>query len=54
LLINEAQEELAQLSASEPWAEHVTYVMQVPGIGLLAALTILGAIGDICRFPTPK
>ncbi len=53
-LVKEVEEELAQLSVSEPWTQHMTYVMQIPGIGLLTAMTILGAIGEISRFPTAK
>ena len=44
--------ELRRLSASELWAEQVPYLVQLPGIALLSAMTILGAIGDITRFPT--
>ncbi|NIN66899.1 MAG: hypothetical protein GTO63_19835, partial [Anaerolineae bacterium] len=38
-LVKEVEEELAQLSVSEPWTQHMTYVMQIPGIGLLTAMT---------------
>ena len=30
------------------------YLIQVPGIALLSAMTILGAVGDITRFATAK
>ena len=46
--------ELRRLSTSEHWAEHVPYLVQLPGIALLSAMTILGAIGDITRFPSSK
>jgi transposase len=46
--------ELRRLSTSEQWAEHVPYLVQLPGIALLSAMTILGAIGDITRFPSSK
>jgi transposase len=46
--------ELRTLSTSEPWAEQVPYLIQVPGIALLSAMTILGAVGDITRFATAK
>ena len=42
--------ELRRLSTSEEWAEQVPYLVQLPGIGLLTAMTILGAVGDITRF----
>jgi transposase len=44
--------ELRRLSTSELWAEQVAYLLQLPGIGLLTAMTILGAIGEITRFPS--
>jgi len=34
--------------------QRVPRLVQLPGIGLINALTILGAIGDIARFPSPK
>jgi transposase len=46
--------ELRRLSTSEHWAEHVPYLVQLPGIALLSAMTILGAVGDITRFPSAK
>ena len=30
------------------------YLVQLPGIALLSAMTILGAVGDITRFPSAK
>jgi transposase len=46
--------ELRRLSTSKAWAEQVPYLIQLPEIALLSAMTILGAIGDITRFPTAK
>lgn len=34
--------------------ERVPLLIQLPGIGLLSALTLLAAIGDIARFPTAR
>lgn len=45
---------LAQLSMCIPWSEDIPFLLQMPGIGLISAMTILSAIGDISRFPTPK
>jgi hypothetical protein len=53
-LIGEVETELAQASAGEHWADQVAFLVQLPGIGLLSAMTILSAIGDITRFPTSK
>jgi transposase len=52
--IEEIDAELRRLSTSKPWAEQVPYLVQLPGVGLLTAMTILGAIGDITRFATAK
>ena len=53
-LISEVETEVEQLSVTEPWAEQTPYLLQLPGIGLVTAMTILGAIGEIERFPTAK
>jgi transposase len=53
-LIAEVEAELQCLSLAEPWAQDVPYLLQLPGIGLLTAMTILSAIGPIDRFPTAK
>jgi len=53
-LIAEVEAELQRLSLAEPWAPDVPYLLQLPGIGLLTAMTILSAIGQIDRFPTAK
>jgi hypothetical protein len=34
--------------------ERLPRLVQLPGISLINALTILGAIGDIARFPSPR
>jgi len=53
-LIQEVEAEIQRLSLSEPWSEQVPYLLQLPGIGLLTAMTILSAIGQIERFSSPK
>jgi transposase len=53
-LIQEADAELARLSVSEPWADQVPFLIQLPGIGLITTMTVLSAIGDATRFPTAK
>jgi transposase len=52
--IEEVDTELRRLSVSEHWAEQTPYLVQLPGIGLLTAMTILGAIGDVTRFGASK
>jgi transposase len=52
--IEELDAELRRLSTSEQWAEQVPYLLQLPGIGLLTAMTVLSAIGDITRFGAAK
>jgi transposase len=52
--IEELDTELRRLSTSEQSAEQVAYLVQLPGIGLLTAMTILSPIGDITRFGAAK
>ena len=54
VLIAEVEEELSQLSKDAHWADQVPFLIQLPGISLLSAMTIPSAIGDITRFPTAK
>lgn len=46
--------ELHRLSTAEPWAAQVPYLLQLPGIGVVTAMTVLAAIGEITRFPGAK
>ncbi len=46
--------ELRRLSTSECWEKQVPYLVQLPGFGLITAMTVLAAIGEIERFPTAK
>jgi transposase len=50
----EIEQELGRLSLSEPWASQSAYLMQLSGIGVVITMTVLGAIGDIARFESPK
>lgn len=52
--IAEVEAELARLSVQEPWGELAPYLLQLPGVGLVTAMTVLAAVGDISRFSTPK
>lgn len=46
--------ELHALSTREPWQGQATFLVQLPGFGLLTAMTVLSAIGDITRFEHAK
>lgn len=50
-LISETEAAISELSISDAWQDAMTYMMQLPGIGLYTGMTILAAIGDIKRFP---
>jgi len=52
--IKDVNTSLAHLSVCIPWSEDVPFLLQMSGIGLISAMTILSAIGDIRRFPTSK
>ena len=53
-LIDETEDELKRLSTSPHWAPLVPFLLQITGVGLVSAMTILSAIGDIHRFPNAK
>jgi transposase len=53
-LIAEVEAQLGQLSTDEQWSKLVPFLLQLPGLGMLSAMTILAAIGDIARFPSAK
>lgn len=53
-LIEETSDELYRLSLSDPWREQLPWLIQLPGIGVLTAMVILSAVGDIQRFPSAK
>lgn len=52
--ISRIGEEVAKMSHQKPWAENMTYLMQLPGFGVITAMTVLAAIGEIERFGTAK
>jgi len=52
--ISETEEALTRASIAEPWVDDVPFLVQLPGIQLITAMTILSAIGEIGRFPTAK
>jgi transposase len=50
-LIEQVEQQLCLESVKEPWAAQVPYLVQQTGIGVLTAMILLSAIGDISRFP---
>jgi len=46
----EVDQELGRQSLGEMWGQQALRLMQLPGIGVVIAMTILSAIGDIHRF----
>jgi transposase len=43
-----------KLCHQRPWADEMPYLMQLPGFGVITAMTVLAAIGEIERFESPK
>ena len=52
--ISRIGKEVAKMSHQKPWAESMTYIMQLPGFGVITGMTVLAAIGEIQRFGTPQ
>lgn len=50
-LIEQVEQRLYLESFREPWKQHTPYLIQQTGIGVLTAMTLIAAIGDIQRFP---
>ena len=45
---------VAKMSHQKPWADNMTYLMQLPGFGVITGMTVLAAIGDVQRFESAK
>jgi transposase len=52
--ISRIGKEVAKMSHKNPWAQDMTYIMQLPGFGVITAMTILAAIGEVKRFESAK
>jgi transposase len=50
----EVETELLHLSTTEPWSAQVPFLVQLPGVGVLTAMVLLSAIGEIQRFAHAK
>jgi transposase len=46
--------EVAKMSHQKPWAQSRTYLMQLPGFGVITGMTVLAAIGEIQRFESAR
>ena len=46
--------EVKKICHQKPWSDSMAYVMSLPGFGVITAMTVLAAIGEIERFETPK
>jgi transposase len=46
--------ELQKMSVGKTWGQSATRLLQLPGLGVIVTMTILGAIGEIHRFEDPK
>ena len=52
--ISRIGKEVAKMTHQQPWAESMTYLMQLPGFGVITGMTILAAIGEIQRFDSAR
>jgi transposase len=52
--ISRIGKEVAKMSHRNPWAQDMTYLMQLPGFGVITGMTVLAAIGDVQRFESAK
>jgi transposase len=46
--------EVTKMCHQKPWADSMTYIMQLPGFGVITGMTVLAAIGEVQRFGTPQ
>ena len=47
-------EELGRQFTSKRWSTQAVHLVQLPGVGVVIAMTVLSAIGDISRFESAK
>ncbi len=52
--IERISREVRKMCHQKPWRDAMTYLMQLPGFGVITAMTVLAAIGEIGRFETAK
>jgi hypothetical protein len=52
--ISKIGKEVAKMCHQKPWAQDMTYLMQLPGFGVITGMTVLAAIGAIQRFDSAR
>jgi transposase len=52
--ISRIGKEVTKMCHQKPWAESMTYLMQLPGFGVITGMTVLAAIGEIQRFDSAR
>jgi transposase len=52
--IGKIGKEVAKMSHQKPWDQSMTYLMQLPGFGVITGMTVLAAIGEIQRFESAR
>jgi transposase len=50
----ELDAELSKMSVGQTWGKPATWLLQLPGMGLIITMSVLAAIGDVRRFDDPK
>jgi hypothetical protein len=53
-LLGRLEAEITRLSTTPYWASQSAFLIQLPSIGMLTAMTILSAIGQVSRFKSAK
>jgi len=48
--ISRIGKEVTKMSHQKPWAQDMTHIMQLPSFGVITAMTVLAAIGDVQCF----
>ena len=52
--IQRMSRQVTKMCHQKPWAQDMTYLMQLPGFGIITAMTVLAAIGEIQRFASAR
>jgi transposase len=52
--IERISKEVRKMCHQKPWAESMTYLMQLPGFRVITGMTVLAALGEIQRFESAR